>query len=133
MGVGNDGLAIVQAFLDAIVAGDEDAMMRLLDPQVRRTEHPNRIVPQGRVQGLVEMREGFKKGRGLLARQSYEVLSAVAADERVAVQMTWRGTLAVALGTLEAGDEMVAHCAMFTQLRSGRIVAIDNYDCFAPF
>ncbi|KKB13447.1 hypothetical protein VE25_01935 [Devosia geojensis] len=124
---------MVRTFLRAIEDGDRDALTRVLDPQVRRTEHPNRVAPAGRTQGLAEMLDGFEKGRALIARQSYEVASAVASGGRVAVQMTWRGTLAIALGALKAGEEMVAHCALFATVRDGRIVSIDNYDCFAPF
>jgi len=124
---------VVRAFLRAIETGEREALTHVLDPQVRRTEHPNRIVPAGRTQGLAEMLDGFERGRALLARQRYEIASSVASGGRVAVQMSWRGKLAVPLAPLAAGEQMVAHCAMFVQVRNGRIVWIENYDCFAPF
>ena len=47
--------------------------------------------------------------------------------------MLWVGTLAVAIGTLAAGDEMRAHFGVFLTFRDGLIVQQRNYDCFEPF
>jgi len=74
-----------------------------------------------------------EQGRGLLARQRYEIVSELADNDRVAVEATWSATLAVPLGTLAAGDSMRAHFAMFFELVDGKIRNQRNYDCFEPW
>jgi ketosteroid isomerase-like protein len=69
----------------------------------------------------------------VLAAQTYEVLSAMASGERVALEVQWTGTLAIPLGELAAGDVMRARFGVFLDFRGGRIAAQRNYDCFDPF
>jgi len=53
--------------------------------------------------------------------------------DEVAVELEWKGVLAVPLGNLPAGYEMKADVAMFLTFRDGKIVSQRNYDCYAPF
>jgi len=52
--------------------------------------------------------------------------------DRAAVEATWHGTLAIAVGTLPAGATMKAHFAMFFEFEGDRIRRQRNYDCFEP-
>ena len=52
---------------------------------------------------------------------------------RVAAEVEFRGTLAVAFDTLKVGDELVTHSAMIFEIRDGKIVSQTNYDCVDPW
>ena len=46
----------------------------------------------------------------------------------------WRGTLAVPMGSVPAGAELVAHVgAVYTIAADGRITRQSSYDCYEPF
>ncbi len=58
---------------------------------------------------------------------------AVAEGDRVAMEVRWTGTLAVAMGSLPAGGTMRAHFGVFLYFRDGKIAGQRNYDCFEPW
>ena len=125
--------ALIRAYLRAIENDDWPAVEALYAPEVVQREFPNRLVPQGATRDLAALREASVRGRKVMQGQTYEVHQIVVQGERVAVETTWRGVLAVPLGTLKGGDTMVARFAMFFVFRDGRIVEQHNYDCFDPF
>jgi ketosteroid isomerase-like protein len=125
-------LETARAYLAAIAGGaTSESLARWFTPDVVQEEFPNRLVPAGARRGLPELLEGAERGQQVLSAQTYEVLTAMASGERVAVQ--WTGTLAIPLGALAAGDVMRARFGVFLDFREGRIAAQRNYDCFDPF
>ena len=96
-------------------------------------EYPNRVVPNGRVSHLEDMRKTFEKGRRLLSSQKYEVQTVVEHGEEIAAEIVWTGRLAVAFDNLPAGSELRAYVAMFLPFRDGKIASQRNYDCYPPF
>jgi len=127
-------VATVRAYLAALEAGESgDAMARFFAPEAIQVEFPNRLNPKGGHSDLATMLKRSQQGTKLLSRQTYEIRSAVAQDERVAVEALWTATLAVPFGTLAAGDQMKAAFGMFFRCRDGRIAVQRNYDCFYPF
>ena len=100
---------------------------------VVQEELPNRLVPAGARRDLTAMREGAERGRRVLKDQRYEVQRAYATGDMVILEVLWVGTLAVSIGTLQPGEEMKAHFAVFLEFRDGRICRQRNYDCFEPF
>lgn len=95
-------------------------------------EHPNLIHPTGTRRDKQQMLDGFEAGRKLMASQSYTVRTLLASGDTVAAQVTWRGTVGMDAGPMRAGDELVAHAAMFVRVKDGRIVRQENHDCFEP-
>ena len=79
------------------------------------------------------MMEAAERGRKVLTSQTYEIRSAVADGDHVALEVLWTGVLAVQVGSIPAGGKMRAHFAMFLDFRDGKIVSQRNYDCFEPF
>jgi ketosteroid isomerase-like protein len=105
----------------------------LFAPGMVMEQLPNRIYPKGIRHSVSEMAEGFEKGRKLLASQAYQIENEVVSGNSIALEVLWKGRLAVALGTLQAGSEMQAHSAMFLEFQDGKIVSQRNYDCFEPW
>jgi ketosteroid isomerase-like protein len=127
-------LKTAREYLVAIENGATgQALARWFTPDVVQEEFPNRLVPAGARRGLAELLEGAERGQKVLSGQRYEVLTAMASGDRVALEVQWTGTLAIPVGSLAAGDDMRARFAVFLDFRDGRIAAQRNYDCFDPF
>jgi hypothetical protein len=102
----------------------------LVSPEVRFVERPNMLNPAGSERDATAMRAGIERGRQMLAWQSYEVRDHVASGEVVVTRMRWRGELAVAAGPWPAGTHMGAWCVAHYRVAAGRIVHIEQHDCY---
>jgi ketosteroid isomerase-like protein len=104
----------------------------VLAPEITVEEAPNLVAPTGRKREYRAIHEGFARSKGLLVEQEYIVDSALEIGDRVILEVRWRGVLAQGFGKVAAGTEMRARCAMFLELRDGKIVSQRNYDCYEP-
>ncbi len=129
--VGN--LETVRQYLKAVERGAFAEIAGLFTPDAVMAQLPNRIYPNGIRSGVEQMAAAFEKGRQLLSSQTYEIKSALATADSVAIEVLWTGTLAVGFGNLAAGSQMRCHSAMFFEFRDGRIATQRNYDCFEPW
>lgn len=120
-------------YLEILERGEFSDVAELFAPQMVCEQFPNRIYPQGMRFSLAEMEQSFRKGRVLLAQQSYQIRNQVAGANTVALEVLWTGQLTSALGTLPAGSQMRAHFAMFLDFEDGKIISQRNYDCFDPW
>jgi ketosteroid isomerase-like protein len=103
------------------------------EPDAVQVEYPNRFLPNGATRDVAAIRLASERGRKLMASQRFELLSAVATGNLVAVEALWEGTLAVPVGDLPVGTVMKARFAQFFEMRNGRIHEQRNYDCFEPW
>ena len=127
-------LEAARRYLAAIEAGDESSNpFAFLAPDITQIEYPNQLMPKGATRDLAAMKEAAARGKSVMRAQRYEVRTAIANGGEVALEILWVGTLAVALGSLAAGDEMRAHFGVFLTFRDGLITRQRNYDCFDPF
>jgi ketosteroid isomerase-like protein len=94
---------------------------------------PNRVFPSGMRYDLAGMQAGAERGKALMRRQRYDIVSVIASGDSVAMQLDWSAELAVPLGTLKPGDEMRAHVAIFIEFRDGKICHQRDYGCYEPF
>ena len=76
------------------------------------------------------MLAGIAQGRELLAWQAYEVRDHLARGDTVVTRMRWSGELAVDAGPWRAGTRMAAWCVAHYRLAAGRIVHIEQHDCY---
>lgn len=121
-------------YLEAISRGGPwSEVAAFFTEDVVQEEFPNRLVPAGARRTLRELEEASARGHAVITAQRYDVRNALATGEQVALEVLWTGTLAVPLGSIPAGGEMVAHFGVFLEFRDGRIAAQRNYDCFEPF
>jgi ketosteroid isomerase-like protein len=117
---------ILHDFFEAAAAFDEDALAKLIHPDVHFSEMPNAINRGGTERGREEARAAFRRGKALLAEQSYEVHDVLEAGDKIAARATWRGRL-------NDGPELQAEIATFTEVRDGRIFRHATYDCYQPW
>jgi ketosteroid isomerase-like protein len=129
-----DNLAAARRYLAAIESGASfDELAGFLTDDVIQEEFPNRLTPTTARRDLAALREASDKGRSVMTSQRYEILSAVADGDTVALEVRWSGTLAIPFGAIPAGGEMRARFAVFLEFRAGRIARQRNYDCFEPW
>ena len=127
-----ENVEVVERFLAAFdrrwPAADE--LAELLAPDVRFIERPNLINPAGSEGDGAAMRAALDRGRQLLAWQSYGVRDHIASGDIVVTRMRWSGELAVDAGPWPAGTRMAAWCVAHYRLGAGRIVHIEQHDCY---
>lgn len=126
-------LAAIEASTDTTSTNEAGGADAFYAPDVVQEEFPNRFVPTGARRDLAALRAAAERGQAVLSGQRYHVRAAYAVDETVILEVLWVGILAIAVGTLAAGQEMRAHFAVFLEFRDGKIVRQRNYDCFEPF
>lgn len=125
-------LEAAQRYLRQLGAWDLAGMASLYATDIDQVEFPNRIHREGRRRDRTAIIADAEKVRRRFIHQSYEVVSAMADGERVALEVLWRGVLAEPMGDHPAGAELAAHSAIFLEFRNGRIVSHRNYDCHLP-
>jgi ketosteroid isomerase-like protein len=124
----------VREYLRAIENGAiGEALARYYTSDVIQEEFPNRLVPNGATRDLSAILQGAERGQQVLRKQEYVIHDMISSGSRVAVEVTWIGTLAIALGSVAPGGELKARFCMVLELESGRIRRQRNYDCFEPF
>jgi ketosteroid isomerase-like protein len=104
----------------------------LVAPDVRFVERPNLVNPKGGERDAAAIRTGIDAGRQLLAWQRYEVRDHVASGDLVVTRMRWSGELAVDAGPWPKGATLGAWCVAHYRLAGGRIVEIEQHDCYDP-
>jgi ketosteroid isomerase-like protein len=125
---------IATAYIRALESGAAgDAIAHFFSPDVIVTEMPNRFTPKGATRDLENLRAASERGRKLMQRQRYDIVSLTAEGERVAIELDWTGTLAIPVGSLPAGGNMRAHVAIILDFVNGKIAAQRHYDCYEPF
>jgi ketosteroid isomerase-like protein len=128
------GIEVVREYLALLTRwAPSEELGNLFHDDVKYVEYPNRFAPRGNRRDKAAMLAAFAKGKALLTAQTFELTSAIEADGRVAAEVVFRGTLAVAFDPLKVGDELVTHSAMIFEIRDGKIASQTNYDCVEPW
>jgi ketosteroid isomerase-like protein len=125
---------LTREYLKAVASMESAARVAsFYAPEIVFLEHPSRIVPNGRVSKLEDMRKAYELGQKLLSTQKYEVQRIVEDGDEIAAEIVWTGRLAVPFKDLVTGSELTAYVAMFLTFRGGKIISQRNYDCYPPF
>jgi ketosteroid isomerase-like protein len=120
-----DPIAVIERYLALIAdpVGDLDAIEALLDPDFHFIEHPNLVSPNGSERDVEQVRASASAGRRLLRSQRFDVVDHLVDGDEVATRVVWTGELV-------AGSRLRADSSMHFELRGGRIVRQENFDCF---
>ena len=129
-----DPRTFVKEYIGAIEAGATgDALARFFTADVEQEEFPNRLMPAGATRNLAAILEGAERGQVVMRKQEFQIHNVVSSGSTIVVELTWLGTLAIAIGTLTPGDQMRARFCIVLELENGRIHRQRNYDCFDAF
>lgn len=129
----NENEKTVINFLKAIEGGSTSDLQKFYHPDVEQIEYPNAVVKNTVVRKIHDLNKASAQGTKILEKQEYEVRNLYALDNVVILEAIWRGTLAVPMGSIPAGNQMVAYFAQFYEFQDGKIIKQRNYDCFEPF
>lgn len=126
------GTTVVERFLASLTRRwpDDAEIDAMLDPGVRFVERPSMVDPVGGERDLAQMKAGIAAGRALLAWQEYAVQDHVVSGDTVVTRFRWSGELAADTGPWAAGTRLDAWCVAHYVVRDGRIVHIEQHDCF---
>jgi len=132
MNVVSENVEIVERFLAAFDRRwpSDEELAELLAPDVRFVERPNLLKPAGGERDAAAIGAALEQGRQLLAWQAYDVRDHVASADTVVTRMRWRAELAVDAGPWPAGTRMTAWCVAHYRVAGGRIVSIEQHDCY---
>jgi ketosteroid isomerase-like protein len=133
MATEDDRVKAARRLFAAIEAGDGAALLALYAENAVQIEHPNRLKPKGDRPAPDKMVADLARGKQLLRSERYEILETGASGDLVALQVKWTGVVAVPVGALQPGDEMVCESGIFLRFEGDRIVEQHNYDCFEDF
>lgn len=131
----SDPAAVVRRYFEVVadLGSSEDDLLAVLHPDVRITEHPNAITPEGAVRDRDASVEGFLAGKALLSAQSFDIDDLVASGDRVVVRATWRGTVGIDTPRIPIGAELVAHVSAWLTVVDGLVTEHETFDCYEPF
>jgi ketosteroid isomerase-like protein len=130
----SSNVTMIREYLKALESGAaSEVLRRFFTADARQIELPNRLNPKGGSSDLDLLLLRAEHGRKLMREQHYEIKSVLAQGDNVAIEASWRGTLAVPLGAIVAGTTLHAHFAMFFEFSAGSIRTQRNYDCFEPW
>lgn len=108
-------------------------------PDILQIEYPNAIVKVAAVRNMADLETAAEKGSKVIQKERYEVKNLFSSGNTVILEAIWKGTLAIPLGKLKAGDDMIADFAQFYEFALDpldgqmKIIKQRNYDCFQPF
>ena len=126
--------ALAREYLAALERGEAgEQLRRYYTPDFEQIEYPNALNPKGQRSDLAKTLERSEKGKQVLRSQKYSVVTSIASGDSVALEVEWRGVMAIPIASLQPGQEMRANFGVFLDFRDGRIARQRNYDCFQPF
>jgi ketosteroid isomerase-like protein len=132
--MGNSPIEAIRALYRALEQGRHgQELAELFTEDAVTITHPNLLRPRGGRDERREMLAGSEAGAGLLASQTYDVLSVIEVGDKVVVRLKWTGVIARSAGPFREGQVLVAHVAQFIETRDGRVASIETYDCYEPF
>ncbi|TLM86421.1 nuclear transport factor 2 family protein [Pseudarthrobacter sp. NamE2] len=122
---------LVLAFLRALEAGGgADAISPYLADSFILTEAPHLLAPEGATRTLAEVLAGADQSSEVVAGQKFSVRRTTCEGSRVAVEADWSATVLMDLRYWDAGETIRARTSSVFEVRDGRIVSQDSYDCY---
>jgi len=130
----SENASLARRFVEAVESGATgERLAAFLHDDVEQLELPNRLFAEGARRDRAAILTSAEKGQHVLRSQRYEILNLVASGKHVAIEMAWRGELAVPIATKKPGDSLSGRFAFFLEIEDGRIRSMRNYDCYDPF
>jgi ketosteroid isomerase-like protein len=124
-------LDCVLAFIRTIEAGGtaEDLEPFLADG-FKLTEWPHALAKLGSTRNRSQILDGVEQGRNVVADQHFEVIRSTCEGQRVVLEIDWSATILLDLPYWDAGERIRARTTSVFELRDGKIVSQDSYDCY---
>ena len=125
---------LVRSFLHMLeTRTSTDELDNFYHPEVEQIEYPNSLTKNITVRNLQQLKEAAERGKKLLIKEEYEIKNFISFENTILLECTWKGTLAIPLGAIPVGGQMIAHFAQIFEIKDWKIFRQRNYDCFERF
>ncbi|WP_066291415.1 nuclear transport factor 2 family protein [Arthrobacter sp. B6] len=95
-------------------------------------EAPHLLAPEGSTRTREQVLEGADRSAGVVANQKFEIRRTTCEHGRVVLEADWSATSLMDLRYWDAGETIRARTSSVFEVRDGRIVSQDSYDCYFP-
>ena len=94
------------------------------------SEAPHLLAPAGATRNRDEALAGAAAAHDVISGQRFDVRRTTCEGTRVVVEAEWTATVLMELPHWDAGEVIRARIASVFEVRDGRIVSQDSYDCY---
>lgn len=124
-------LDCVLGFVRAIEAGGGAADIEaFLADDFTLFEAPHLLAPEGSTRSRDQVLAGADQGHKVVAGQRFDVRRTTCEGGRVVLEVDWSATLLMDLRYWDAGEVIRARTTSVFEVRDGRIISQDSYDCY---
>jgi ketosteroid isomerase-like protein len=124
-------LDCVLGFVRAIEAGGGAAEVdAFLADDFTLVEAPHLLAPEGSTRSRDQVLAGSDEGHKVVADQRFDVRRTTCEGGRVVLEADWSATLLMDLRYWDAGEVIRARTTSVFEVRDGRIISQDSYDCY---
>ena len=124
-------LESVLALLRAIEGGGGAAEIApFLAQDYTLSEAPHLLAPAGATRNRDEALAGAEAAQDVVSGQLFVVRRTTCEGNRVVVEAEWSATLLMDLPHWDTGDVIRARLASVFEVRDGRVISQDSYDCY---
>jgi limonene-1,2-epoxide hydrolase len=124
-------LDCVLGFLRVLESGGGSAGIRpFLAEAFVLVEAPHLLAPEGSTRTLAAVLAGADQSAEVVADQEFSVRRTTCEAGRVAVEADWSATVLMDLPYWDKGETIRARTSSVFEVRDGRIVSQDSYDCY---
>ncbi|PTT61703.1 nuclear transport factor 2 family protein [Arthrobacter sp. HMWF013] len=110
--------------------GGGAAIRRFLAEDFTLMEAPHLLAPEGSTRTLEQILAGADQSAQVVSGQKFDVRRTTCEGGRVVVEADWSATLLMDLRHWDAGETLRARTTSVFEVRDGRIVSQDSYDCY---
>lgn len=124
-------LDCVLGFVRALEAGGGAVEIRaFLADDFTLVEAPHVLAPEGSTRSLDQVLAGADQSSAVVSGQRFDVRRTICEGGRVVLEMDWSATLLMDLRYWDSGELIRARTTSVFEVRDGRIVSQDSYDCY---
>ena len=109
--------------------GSEDIRPFLAESFVL-VEAPHLLAPEGSTRTLASVLAGADQSSEVVSHQKFTIRRTTCEGGRVAVEADWSATVLMDLRYWDSGETIRARTSSVFEVRDGKIVSQDSYDCY---
>ncbi|MEV7473120.1 nuclear transport factor 2 family protein [Pseudarthrobacter oxydans] len=124
-------LDCVLGFIRVLETGGGSAELRpFLAESFVLVEAPHLLAPEGSTRTLASVLAGADQSSEVVSDQEFSIRRTTCEGGRVAVEADWSATVLLDLPYWDRGETIRARTSSVFEVRDGRIVSQDSYDCY---
>ncbi|XAS69246.1 nuclear transport factor 2 family protein [Micrococcaceae bacterium Sec5.7] len=124
-------LECVLGFVRTMEAGGgREEISPYLSDDFTLTEAPHVLAPEGSTRTREQVLAGADQSRQVVANQRFDVRRSTSEGGRVVLEVDWSATSQMDLRYWNSGEIIRARTTAVFEVRDGRIISQDSYDCY---